>query len=110
MSTLITGYITLEKLKQIVQTVEAKQAKGFGFTAAINDEPNQYGQNISYWAEQTKEQREAKAAKWYFANGKVAWTDGKTPVVPAKEQPTPMQQLDQTMKDMGHKDDGGLPF
>ena len=107
MSTLITGYITLEKLKQIVQTVEAKQAKGFGFTAAINDEPNQYGQNISYWAEQTKEQRETKAAKWYFANGKVAWTDGKVPQVPAKD-PTPLQQLDQTMKDMGHTAD--LPF
>ena len=46
MSTLISGYITLEKLEQIIATVKKKGEKGFKFTASISERSNQYGQNI----------------------------------------------------------------
>ena len=77
MSTMVSGYITLEKLKEIVKVCESKNENGFKFTASISDTSNQYGQNVSFFAEQTKEQREAKVNKYYFVNCKVFWTEGK---------------------------------
>ena len=74
---MISGYATLEKLKEIVSILEAKQLKGFAFTASVDEESNQYGQNVSFFAEQDKATREAKTPKYYFGNGKVFWTDGK---------------------------------
>lgn len=71
MSTMIAGYVTLEKLKEIVKVCESKNETGFKFTASISDTSNQYGQNVSFFAEQTKEQRDAKVNKYYFGNGKV---------------------------------------
>lgn len=88
MSTLISGYITLEKLKEIAAVVEKKGEKGFRFTASVNDQIDQYKNNVQFFAEQTPEQRTAKAKKYFFANGKVFWTDGKPPVTAKSlEQP-----------------------
>ena len=47
-------------------------------TLFVNDETNQYGQNVSAANEQSKEQREAKEAKQYIGNGKVVWTSDGT--------------------------------
>ena len=47
-------------------------------TVVINDETNQYGQNVSASMNQTKEQREAKEAKNYIGNGKAVWTSDGT--------------------------------
>lgn len=80
MSTLISGYITLEKLEQIAATVKKKGEKGFKFTASVNDQIDQYKNNVQFFAEQTPEQRTAKSPKFFFGNGKVFWTDGKPPV------------------------------
>ena len=88
MSTMISGYITLDKLKEIVKVCESKNENGFKFTASISDQSNQYGQNVSFFAEQTKEQRDAKVSKYYFGNGKVFWTDGKISLG-TKEQTIP---------------------
>lgn len=76
MATLIGGYISLEKLEEIVKVTKSKNEKGFKFTASISEQPNQYGQNVSLFAEQSKEDRDAKKPKYYFGNGKVFWTDG----------------------------------
>jgi len=43
-------------------------------TMEISDKQNEYGNNISLWQSQTKEQRDAKAFKSYAGNGKVLWT------------------------------------
>ena len=53
----------------------------------MNDETNQWGQNVSVTLSQTKEEREAKAKRTYVANGKVVWTDGNISAVPREEQP-----------------------
>ena len=55
------------------------------FTAAINDETNEYGQNVSIWKEQSKEERDSKAKKNYIGNGRVFWTDGKVELAKKKE-------------------------
>jgi hypothetical protein len=55
--------------------LKGKDGKYTNITVAVNDETNQFGQNVSAWVEQTKEQREAKEKKNYIGNGKVVWTD-----------------------------------
>lgn len=86
MATLIAGYITLTKLKEIVDTIEGKDEKGFKFTMFLNDESNEFGQNVSMYAEQSKEQRENKAPRYYFGNGRVQWTDGKVTLAEKKDR------------------------
>ena len=92
MSTMISGYITLDKLKEIVKVCESKNENGFKFTASISDTSNQFGQNVSFFAEQSKEQRDTKVAKYYFGNGKVFWTDNKISLG-TKEQTIPTAEV-----------------
>ncbi len=77
MSSFIAGFMSLKKLKEIVETVEEKDLKGFNFTMSIGEESNEFGQNMAMFAEQTKEQRDNKEPRYYCGNGKVYWTDGK---------------------------------
>lgn len=50
--------------------------KYLNLTVSVQDETNQYGQNVSAYHEQTKEEREAKENRNYLGNGRVFWTDG----------------------------------
>ncbi len=58
----------------------------YNFTVSVNDEPNQFGQNVSLTDSQTQEEREAKKAKVYLGNGNVVWTDGNIKTAPKKEK------------------------
>lgn len=46
------------------------------YTLSLNDETNGYGQNVSVWESQTKDQQAAKEQRNFVGNGKVVWTDG----------------------------------
>ena len=50
------------------------------YTLSLNDETNGYGQNVSVWESQTKEQQAAKEQRNFVGNGKVVWTDGNVKV------------------------------
>lgn len=76
MSLLGDLYIKKETLKTLLETVESKGDKGVSLTISINDETNDFGQNISCYVSQTKEQRSEKKKKFYAGNGKVFWTNG----------------------------------
>lgn len=86
MATLISGYMTLKKLEEIVETLKGKDEKGFKMTIALNDESNEYGQNVAIYAEQSKEQRENKVPRYYCGNGRITWTDGKITLAEKKEK------------------------
>ena len=58
------------------------------YTLSINDDTNEYGQNISYVEEQTKEAKRAKVKRVYIGNGKVFWTDGNINVAERVERET----------------------
>jgi type IV secretory pathway VirB9-like protein len=73
-------YIKEEILETLLKTIRAKKEKGLSITFSIDDKTNQYGQNVSAYATQTKEQRDAKAKKYYVGNGSLVWTDGKIKV------------------------------
>jgi hypothetical protein len=65
--------------------IKQKDGKYKNYTISVSDTPDQYGQNVKMFEEQTAEERNAKAPKKYIGNGKVFWTDGNISV-PAKEQ------------------------
>jgi len=76
MSALINVSLRVDKLPK-EKFVQGKDgAVYYNFTVGVNDESNQWGQNVSLTDSQTKEEREAKKPKNYLGNGNVVWTDG----------------------------------
>ena len=65
MSALINVSINLDKLPK-QKIVKGKTGNFYNFTLSVNDDTNQYGQNVSVFDSQTKEEREAKKAKDYL--------------------------------------------
>lgn len=55
------------------------------YTISISDETNQYGQNVTMYEQQSKEDRENKVPKKYIGNGSVVWNDGKITNAEKKE-------------------------
>jgi hypothetical protein len=96
MAALAELFIKQETLETLLKGVKAKGLKGISITVSINDDTNEYGQNVSSFVSQTKEEREEKKTKYYTGNGKVYWTDGKIKIAqkvePAQELPTPAQK------------------
>jgi hypothetical protein len=97
MSSLSEIYLKKEVLETLLKTITAKGENGVSITISTSDETNNYGQNVTSFVSQTKEQREAKAGKYYVGNGKVFWTDGKITVAKKKEEasapaPAPAQE------------------
>jgi hypothetical protein len=88
MSSLSEIYLKKEVLETLLKTITAKGENGVSITISASDETNNYGQNVTSFVSQTKEQREAKAGKYYVGNGKVFWTDGKITVAKKKEDAT----------------------
>jgi hypothetical protein len=107
MSALTDLYIKKDVLKTLLDTLEKKGDNGISITISISDEPNQYNQNVSSFVSQTKEQREAKANKFYIGNGRVVWTDGK--IVKVDYQPKP-EQTGTAQADVSNTGEGDLPF
>ena len=67
-------------------TISLKQSDGSykKLTLSISDTTDKYGNNISIYEEQSKEQRDAKTPKSYVGNGRVFWSDGKISVAEKK--------------------------
>lgn len=81
MSTMIALEFDIDKLNELPVTEYTRKSDGkikrvVKLTVSINDETNQFGQNVSAWGEQTSDERAAKKGRIYAANGKVFWTDG----------------------------------
>ena len=56
---------------------EGKKGKYLPITITLNDELDQFGNQGPVVVEQTKDERDAKAAKTYLGNVKVVWTNGQ---------------------------------
>jgi hypothetical protein len=88
MSALINLSLRVDKLPK-EKFVQGKDgAVYYNFTIGVNDDSNQYGQNVSATDSQTKEEREAKKAKTYLGNGNVVWTDGNIKLADKKVEVT----------------------
>ena len=82
---------TLETMLKALNAKLGKEAEGVKLTVSLSDQTNNYGQNVSVYVAQTKEQRDAKVPLFYVGNGKTFWSKGETPVS-QREQPTPGPQ------------------
>lgn len=100
MASLNSLWIKEETLKTLLETIQKKGEKGVSLTIALNDEANQWSQNVSAWVSQTKEQQEAKANKYYCGSGKTIWTNTDGVFVPPRTE----REIN------NNSDDGGLPF
>jgi len=104
MSSLAGIYIKREVLEVMLDVLKKRDEKGVELTVSINDESNQYGQNVSVYVSQSKEEREAKKQKFYVGNGRVFFTDGKI---------TKGVKQDDVVQDevvVSDDDSGDLPF
>lgn len=80
-------WIKTDVLETLLKTVQAKGDKGISITISTNDEANQYGQNVSSFVSQSKEDREGGKPKYYIGNGKVFWISADSNVFkPEREQ------------------------
>ena len=88
MGALINVSLRVDKLPKEKFVSGKDGAVYYNFTIVVNDESNQYGQNVSLTDSQTKEEREAKKPKTYLGNGNVVWTDGNIKVADKKVEAT----------------------
>ena len=86
MASLINLNINVENLPK-EKFVKGKKGVYYNLTISVNDDTNQFGQNVSAFDSQTKEEREAKKPKQYIGNGRVLWTDGKSTKAQQEAQP-----------------------
>ena len=91
MASIIKASIDLNKIPKDKIYV-GKKGKYLPITITINDEPDQFGNQGPVVVEQTKDERDAKAAKTYLGNCKVVWTNGTFPdKIPYEGQATGQQ-------------------
>ena len=99
MASIIKASIDVNKIPKDKIFV-GKKGKYLPITITINDELDQFGNQGPVVVEQTKEERDAKAAKTYLGNVKVVWTNGKN-VEPAPRDNAPATpQLDPQPEDL----------
>lgn len=96
MAALLDIYLKAETLETLLNTVKKKGDSGVALTISINDETNNYGQNVSSFVSQSKEDREAQKKKFYVGNGKVFWENGviKKAVNTQQSQPSNTDEQD----------------
>ena len=99
MGTLINASIDLTK----VDKSKLIKGKYLNMTVSVNDNLDNYGNNVAITIQQSKEEREIKASKTFLGNGKVVYTSGDIKV--AEKQEKPLQNTSDKFKD-----DSGLPF
>lgn len=105
MASIIKASINLNEIPKH-KIIEGKKGKYLPITITINDETDQFGNQGPVMVEQSKEERDAKAAKVYLGNVKVVWTNGNNvDVAPRSDSP---QQSAPTKKAPVVEDD--LPF
>jgi hypothetical protein len=99
MGTLINASIDLTK----VDKTKLVKGKYLNLTIAVNDNLDNYGNNVSLTIQQSKEERDLKASKTYLGNGKVVYTNGVVKV--AEKQDKPLQNTSDKFSELS-----GLPF
>lgn len=76
MASLNNLYLKLETLETLVKGIKTKGENGISIDISINDEANQYNQNVFAYVTQSKDDRDNKKPRYYVGNGRTFWTDG----------------------------------
>jgi hypothetical protein len=101
MASIIKASINLNEIPKN-KIIDGKKGKYLPITITINDETDQFGNQGPIMVEQSKEERDSKAAKVYLGNVKVVWTNGQNvaaaprtdgQAAPVQRAPAPMDDL-----------------
>jgi len=79
MARLISLSIDLSKIDKSKIKTSDKGGQYYDVTISVNDEVNKFGQDVSMYESQSKDEREAKASKKYLGNGKTFWSSEAKP-------------------------------
>ena len=85
MAKIISLSVNVDKIDE-TRLVKGEKGKYLNLTIALNDEKDKFGNDVSCWEGQTKEERESKAQKNYLGNGKTIWSGGSS--APKQEKQT----------------------
>ena len=67
-------------------------------TISVNENVDNYGNNVSAWDSQTKEQRDAKAPRNYVGNGTVVFSKAaQYPIAPKKPKAQSNNELNESL-------------
>ena len=78
MASIIKASINLTNVPKD-KIIQGRKGKYLPITITLNDDIDQFGNQGPVVVDQTKEERDAKAAKTYLGNVKVVWTNGTFP-------------------------------
>ena len=85
MAKIISLSVNVDKIDK-TRLVKGEKGTYLNLTIALNDEQDKFGNDVSCWEGQTKEERESKAQKNYLGNGKTIWSGGSN--APKQEKQT----------------------
>jgi hypothetical protein len=88
MSKLLNVSIDVTKIKKELLISGAKGTY-LNLTVSVNDEEDKFGNTVSAWQSQSKEEREAKVDRNFLGNGKVVYDSDQKAVAQA---PQPVAQ------------------
>ena len=80
---IINASIDLSKIEKS-KIIKGKKGSYLNVTAFVNDEVDEYGNNVAIIVSQTKEEREVKTPRVYLGNGKTNTVNAPAPA-PAQE-------------------------
>lgn len=86
MASIISVSIDLTKIDKNKIIPGKNGAKYYPLTVMVQNDTDQYGNNVSVVDKQSKEEVKEKAKKTYLGNGKIIWTDGAVRDAPKKEE------------------------
>lgn len=90
MASIIKASINLNEIPKS-KIIDGKKGKYLPITITLNDEADQFGNQGPVTVEQSKEERESKAAKVYLGNVKVVWTNGQNVAAQSNNNAAPQQ-------------------
>lgn len=105
MASIINASINLEMIDK-TKIINGKKGKYLPISISLNDEVDQFGNQGPITIAQSKEEREAKAAKVYLGNVKVVWSNGNN----VNAAPRDGQQQQQAPAQSFAPQDDDLPF
>ena len=102
MSKLLSLSINLSKIDK-TKIIEGEKGKYLNLTISIDDNKDQFGNDVSCWHSQEKEEREAKVERLFLGNGRVLWSGESKKTQPKKDGFV-------TTDDIKDEDPTDLPF
>ena len=94
MAQLLSVSLDLSKIDKS-KIVDGKNGgKYLNLTISVNDQDDNFGNNVSVWSSQSKEEREAKANRLFLGNGRKIWENNESENKPVAKKAKVVEEED----------------